>query len=140
MVSSHKRLAIYCLVWGVAQIAVAYSLRGSHLIGYFVCLMCWLITITIMISLSIIRRNLPVATISTRFYIAVRRSVFIAFVVCFVLPAIYGLVAIDRFHLAIVFILSVSAFCSIVLASNLYGKSMSEFLERNRHKKSEAPR
>lgn len=128
--NQHKRLAVCCLGWGLTQIIIAFALRGSYFLGYLTCISCVSITLLIWIVFPIIRRNAHIATISTKFYIFVRKFVLLAFVVCFVYPALYGLMSKDNLHMAFVVILSISAFCSVLLASYLYGKSMTEFLDR----------
>jgi hypothetical protein len=128
--NNHKRLAICCLGWGLVQIIIALALHGSYYFGYLTCAFCGAITLLIWVIFPIIRRNTRIATISTKFYIFVRKSVFFAFLVCFVYPAFYGLISKDNHHMAFVVMLSISAFCSVLLASYLYGKSVTEFLER----------
>lgn len=126
----HKRLAIYCIGWGVVQVIVAYILRTPTLAGYLICIFCIVITLLIWVIFPIIRRNSHIATIDIKFYILIRRIVFLAFVACFIWPALYSVISNDGIHMAFMIVLSMSSFCSILLASNLYGRSITEFLNK----------
>lgn len=128
-----KRLALVAMVWALIQIITGYAitlLRGSALV---VCALSAVVTLVLWLLLPWLRRNSKSKTISLRFYMFIRWSVLGAFVCGFILPLVFGYLTGDKIKLAVVVFLGISSFFSVVLASNLYGKSVSEYLDRHGH-------
>lgn len=59
-------------------------------------------------------------SIDIGFYLRLRKALFMLYLICFIPPAVYGLVASDGLHFAMIVSLSFSALLCGFLASKLY--------------------